>query len=69
MEKAVTWAVQRVIEEDVDGSLAMAALLGATLDSATFTGIGVPPETAIVAGALTGAGLKVCKMVRGGKKQ
>jgi hypothetical protein len=68
MEKAVIWAVQKAVE-DVDDSVAMAALLGAGLDSATFVALGVDSKTAVVAGAATGAGMKICKKLREGEKQ
>lgn len=66
MEKVVSWAVAKVFEEEIDNSVTTAALLGATLDAATFTAMGVPPGGAAVAGAATGVGLNVIKKIRKG---
>lgn len=60
MEKVVTWAISRAVE-DVDDSVTTAALMGAALDAATFSAIGVPATGAIVAGAATGVGLNVAR--------
>lgn len=67
MEKAVMWAVQKVVEDDIDDSVTMAALMGAGFDSAAFAAMGVPGAAAVVAGAVTGAGLKVAKKMRKGE--
>lgn len=68
IEKVVSWAVQKGME-DVDDSVTMAALLGAGLDSAAFAAMGVPPGAAIVAGAATGAGVNVYRKIRGGERE
>jgi hypothetical protein len=60
MEKVVTWAISRAVE-DVDDSVTTAALMGAALDTATFSALGVPATGAIVAGAATGVGLNVAR--------
>lgn len=67
MEKAVMWAVQKVVEDDIDDSVTMAALMGAGLDSAAFAAMGVSSTAAVAAGAITGAGLKVAKKMRKGE--
>jgi hypothetical protein len=69
IEKVVSWAIQKTVEEETGDSVTTAALLGAGLDSAAFTAIGVPGKAAVAAGAVTGAGLHVCKKIREGKKQ
>lgn len=63
MEKVVTWAIQKAVE-DVDGSVTMAALLGAGLDSAAFAAIGIPSGAAVAAGAATGAGFNIARKLR-----
>lgn len=63
MEKVVTWAIARAVE-DVDDSVATAALMGAALDTATFSAIGVPATGAVIAGAATGVGLNVARKLR-----
>lgn len=68
MEKVVTWAISRAVE-DVDNSLTTAALMGAALDAATFSAIGLPATGAVVAGAATGVGLNVVRRVRKGDKE
>lgn len=68
MEKVVTWAISRAVE-DVDNSLTTAALMGAALDTATFSAIGLPATGAVVAGAATGVGLNVVRRVRKGDKE
>lgn len=68
IEKVVSWAVQKVIEEDIDSSVTTAALLGAGLDSAAFVAAGVPSSQAVVAGAATGAGFNVYRKLRKGEK-
>ena len=60
MEKVVTWAISRAVE-DVDDSVTTAALMGAALDAATFSALGVPGTGAVVAGAATGVGLNVAR--------
>lgn len=60
MEKVVTWAISRAVE-DVDDSVMTAALMGAALDTATFSALGVPATGAVVAGAATGVGLNVAR--------
>lgn len=68
MEKVVTWAISKSVEE-VDDSVVTAALLGASLDAATFSAIGVPATGAAIAGAATGVGLNVArKVMKGGKE-
>jgi hypothetical protein len=67
MEKVVTWAISQAVE-DIDDSVTTAALMGAALDTATFSALGVPPTGAIVAGAATGVGLNVVKKIRKGEK-
>jgi hypothetical protein len=64
MERLVTWAITRAVEDEIDDSVAMAALMGAALDTATFAGLGVPATGAVVAGAVTGASLNVAKKIR-----
>lgn len=66
MEKVVSWAISKTVEEEIDGSVATAALMGAALDAATFSAMGVPPGGAVVAGAVTGASLNVIKKIRKG---
>lgn len=68
MEKVVTWAISKGVEE-IDGSVTTSALLGAALDSATFSAIGVPTTGAIVAGAVTGAGFNVARRLRRGDSE
>lgn len=68
MEKVVTWAIARAVE-DVDDSVTTAALMGAALDTATFSAVGVPATGAVIAGAATGVGLNVArKVMKGGKE-
>lgn len=64
MEKVVTWAIAKAVEDGIDNSVTTAALMGAALDAATFTALGVPATGAVVAGAVTGAGLNVAKKIR-----
>jgi hypothetical protein len=66
MEKVVTWAISKAVEE-VDDSVTTAALLGAALDAATFSAIGVPTTGAVIAGAATGVGLNVARKMRKGE--
>lgn len=68
MEKVVTWAIAKAVE-DVDDSLTTAALMGAALDTATFSAIGLPATGAVVAGAATGVGLNVVRKVWKGDKE
>lgn len=65
MEKVVTWAIAKAVE-DVDDSVTTAALLGAALDAATFSAIGVPATGAVIAGAATGVGMNVARKMRKG---
>jgi len=67
MEKVVTWAIAKAVE-DVDDSLATAALLGAALDTATFSAIGIPATGAVVAGAVTGVGFNVARKMKKGQE-
>ena len=64
MERVVTWAITKAVEEEIDDSVVMAALMGAALDTATFVALGVPPTGAVMAGAVTGAGFNVAKKIR-----
>lgn len=68
MEKVVTWAIAKAVE-DVDDSVTTAALMGAALDTATFSAIGVPATGAVIAGAATGVGFNVARKVTKGKKE
>jgi hypothetical protein len=68
MEKVVGWAINKVVTEEIETSIATAALMGAALDSAAFTAIGVPGGTALAAGAATGAGHHLYKRIRGEKQ-
>jgi len=68
MEKVVTWAIAKAVE-DVDDSVTTAALLGAALDTATFSAIGVPATGAVIAGAATGVGLNVARKMMKGEKE
>lgn len=68
MEKVVTWAISKAVEE-VDDSVTTAALLGAALDAATFSAIGVPATGALIAGAATGVGVNVVRKMRKGDSE
>lgn len=68
MEKVVTWAISRAVE-DVDDSVTTAALMGAALDAATFSALGVPGTGAVVAGAATGVGLNVARKMMKKKEE
>lgn len=67
MEKVVTWAIAKAVE-DVDDSVTTAALMGAALDTATFSAIGVSATGAVIAGAATGVGFNVARKMTKGKK-
>lgn len=69
IEKAIGWALQRVIEEEVDDSVTTAALLGVALDTAAFKAIGLPGASAVIAGAVSGAGPRVIKKMRAKNKE
>lgn len=69
IEKVVGWALQKVVEEEVDDSVATAALVGVALDSAAFKAMGLPGTGAVVAGAVSGATPKIVKMIRNGGKK
>src|ERR1044072_3898889 len=58
MEKVVTWAIAKAVE-DVDDSVTTAALMGAALDTATFSAIGGPATGAVIAWGASGGRLKV----------
>lgn len=68
MEKVVTWAIAKAVE-DVDDSVTTAALMGAALDTATFSAIGIPATGAVIAGAATGVGFNVARKMTKGKKE
>ena len=68
IERVVGWAIQKVVE-DVDDSLTTAALLGVALDTAAFKAIGLPGASAIVAGAVSGAGPRAIKKMRAKSKE
>lgn len=68
MEKVVTWAIAKAVE-DIDDSVTTAALMGAALDTATFSAIGVPATGAVIAGAATGVGFNVARKMTKGKKE
>lgn len=69
IEKVVGWALQKVVEDEVDDSVATAALVGVALDSAAFKAMGLPGAGAVAAGAISGAAPKVVKMLRNGGKK
>lgn len=69
IEKVVTWAIAKVVEEEIDDSVVTGALLGAALDTAAFTAIGVTGPAAVVGGAITGASLNVIRKVRKGHEE
>jgi hypothetical protein len=54
IEKVATWAIGKVVSEELDDSVATAALVGVALDSASYAAMGIPPKAAIAAGAATG---------------
>ena len=64
IEKVVGWAINKVVTEEIDTSVTMAALMGAALDSAAFVALGVPNGKAVVAGAATGAGHHLYKKIK-----
>lgn len=64
IEKVVTWAIAKVVEDEIDDSLFMAVLLGVALDSAAFKTAGLPASGAVVAGATTGAVRNIYKKTR-----
>lgn len=64
IEKVVTWAIANVIEEEIDDSVLMAALLGVLLDTAAFKTVGLPTTIAMGAGAVTGAAHSIYKKTR-----
>lgn len=64
IEKVVGWAVAKVVEEEIDDSVFMAALLGVALDSAAFRAVGLPPTGAVMAGAVTGAAHNIYRKTR-----
>lgn len=69
IEKVVGWALQKVVEDEVDDSVATAALVGVALDSAAFKAMGLPGAGAVAAGAVSGAAPKIVKMLRSGGKK
>lgn len=69
IEKVATWAINKVVTEDIDPSLTTAALMGAALDSAAFVAMGASGTGAVVAGAVTGAGHHLYKKLKEGEKE
>lgn len=65
IEKVVTWAIAKVVEEEIDDSVLMATLLGVLLDTAAFKAVGLPTSGAMAAGGATGAAHSIYKKTRG----
>lgn len=68
IERALGWALQRVVEDEVDDSVTTAAVMGVALDAAAFKAMGLPAAGAVAAGAASGAGPKILKKLRGKEK-
>jgi hypothetical protein len=69
MEKIASWAIGKVVTEEVDDSVTTAALVGVALDTATFSAMGLPAKGAVAAGAATGIGTHLYKKARKGKSE
>lgn len=64
IERALGWALQKVVEDEVDDSMATAAAMGVVLDTAAFKAMGLPAAGAMAAGAASGVAPKVLRKIR-----